>query len=576
MHNVDIAHALTEVSLLLQLQGANPFRVRAYETAARVVEYHGEPLSRLVAAGADLTLLEGIGKDLARAIEELVQTGRLARLDELRAQIPASLLEVMRLPGLGPKKTQRLWQELAITDVEGLTEAARAGRIAALKGFGKRTEEQILEAIHTLTTRAARFRLDQAHALVDPLLAHLRAAPGVQRVAVAGSFRRRRETVGDIDLLATAEDTAPVIDHLLAYEGIREVSASGDTKVTFFLASSLQVDLRVVPPEAFGAALVYFTGSKPHNIKLRRRSLERDLRLSEYGLFEIPEGSGRAGQTGVWVAGREEADVYARLGLPFIPPELREDLGEIEAAEAGALPRLIALEDVRGDLQMHSTWSDGRAALEAMADAAAALGREYIAITDHSSALNDPERRRRYFDALARLADERTDLRVLKSLEVDIRRDGTLAVDDATLDECDVVLACVHSSMTLPTAEQTARLLRALAHPKVQILGHPTTRRLGERPPMAFDIEAVLEAAAAHGVALEINSHPQRLDLPDTYARRAAELGVPLVISTDAHAPDQLAHLHYGVAVARRAWLEPRHVLNTRPLPDFLTALRQA
>jgi DNA polymerase (family X) len=575
MQNVDIARALMEVSLLLQLEGANPFRVRAYETAARVVEYHGEPLRRLVAQGADLTALEGIGKDLAGAIEELVKTGRLARLDALREKIPSSLLEVMRLPGLGPKKTQRLWQELGITDLDSLAAAAGAGRIAALKGFAKRTEEQILEAVRTRATRVDRVRLDQAHALVDPLVAYLRGAPGVQRVAVAGSFRRRRETVGDIDLLATADDAGPVIAHLLAYPGVDEVAASGDTKATVYLASSLQVDLRVVPPESFGAALVYFTGSKAHNIKLRRRSLERDLRLSEYGVFAIPEGSGSAGQTGAWVAGREEADVYAALELPWIPPELREDLGELEAAEAGALPALITLGDVRGDLQMHSTWSDGRDTLEAMVDAAVALGREYLAFTDHSSALTDPGRRARYFDALARLAAERDDIRVLRSLEVDIRRDGTLAVDEATLEQCDVVLACVHHALNLPTDEQTARLQRALAHPRVQIMGHPTGRRLGERPPMAFDIDAVLETAAEHGVALEINAGPQRLDLPDHYARRALELGVRLVISTDAHSTADLARLHYGVEVARRAWVGPAHVLNTLPVGEFLQSLRQ-
>ncbi len=571
MDNPAIARTLAEVADLLEIEGANPFRIRAYRNAVRTVESQTEPLARWVGEGRDLTALAGIGKEMARHVEEMCRTGRLALRDEMAARVPPGLAAVMRLPGVGPKRAERLWHELGVDSVEALAAAAGEGRVRGLSGFGARSEEKILAAIATWREHAARLRIDRADRQVAPLLATLGAVPGVARLEAAGSYRRRRETVGDLDLLAVAEPpeaAAAIGAAFRAYPQVAAVTMAGDTRSAVRLGSGIAVDLRVVPPQSWGAALIWFTGSKEHNVRLRQRALERGLRLSEYGLFRGEER----------VAGADEAEVYAALGLAFVPPELREDRGELAAAARGALPRLVELADLRGDLQMHSTWSDGRASVETMLTACAARGYEYFALTDHSQALPmigglDGPRLRLQWAEIAAVTARHPEIRLLRSLEVDILADGALDLADDLLAELDLVVVSIHSRFDLPAAEQTARILRAVAHPEVDVLAHPTGRRLGVRREMAFDLDAVLAACAEHRVAVELNASPERLDLRDAHLVRARELGVPVVISTDAHAPRGLDLMRYGVEQARRAGLEPRHVLNTRPLADLLAWL---
>lgn len=586
MENVEIARVFREVADLLEIQQANPFRVRAYRNAVRTIEAHAVPLRKLVAQGADLTELASIGKGMAENIQEVVDTGGLSVLDELLEEIPEGVVELMRLPGLGPKKARKLWDELGVESIADLEAAASEGRVAELSGFGKRTEERILQGIQQYRAHTSRFRLGDVDELLPPLLEHLEAAPGLQRLEVAGSYRRRRETVGDIDLLALADDAIGVSEALTGFSGVEHVIGAGGTKTSVQLRSKLQVDLRVVPPESWGAALIYFTGSKEHNIKLRQRALERGLRVSEYGVFEIPKGAiGDAlGERGVasegrMVAGDTEEAVYASLGLPWFPPEMREDRGEIALADGGSeLPRLVEQADLKGDLHMHTTWSDGRASLEEMVSACEARGYEYLAITDHSRALAmveglDAEKLQRQWVELEEVQDRHPGIRILRGMEVDILKDGSLDLEDEMLERLDIIVISVHSYFGLPAAEQTERVLKALAHPGPKIFGHPTGRIINRRDPIEIDIDEILHACVECGVAVEVNSHPNRLDLRDIHLWRARELGVPVLINTDAHRPGELDLAHYGVEQARRAWLSPEHVLNTRGVEDLLAGL---
>ncbi|MFQ5747508.1 MAG: DNA polymerase/3'-5' exonuclease PolX [Gemmatimonadota bacterium] len=575
MENVEIARILTEVADLLEIRGGtNPFRIRAYRNAVHTVEDQAAPLRKLVEEGGDLTELPGIGKDMASHITELATTGRLRLLETLSAEVPRSLVALKRLPGLGPKKIHRLWKELGVTTVEDLAAAAEAGEVARLEGFGEKTQARILEAIARARERQDRTLLAEADEIVAALLEHLRGAPETGQMETAGSYRRRRETVGDIDILVAATDPGPVMERFTTHPSVREVERAGDTRATVHLASGLQVDLRVVPPESYGAALVYFTGSKEHNITLRKRALERGLSISEYGVFELAEGD----ETGPRVAGETEEGVYASVGLPWIPPELREERGEIEAAAAGSLPRLVTLEDLRGDLQMHSTWSDGKNSIEEMLEACAERGYAYLALTDHSQALAmtgglDAAKLREQWVEIEEVAARHPEIRLLRSLEVDILADGSLDLEDEMLEGLDVVVASVHSRFDLPAAEQTARIVRALAHPAVDILAHPTGRLINRRDPFDFDLDAVLECAAERGVAMELNAHPNRLDLRDTHLMLAKRRGVRIAISTDAHRIADLDLMRYGVEQARRAWLEPADVLNALPLDELLMTL---
>jgi len=581
MENGEIARVLEDVGMLLQIKGANPFRVRAYENAARTVEDHAVPLRTLVADGHDLTGLPGIGKDMARYITDLVTTGRLSVLEELTAEIPRTLLDLVRLPGVGPKRARKLWEALGVTTLDALEVAARDGHVAELEGFGTKTQQRILEGIAKLRARGDRLRLVDADERIAPLLAHLGDHPGIRRLAVAGSLRRRQETIGDIDVLAIADDPAAAMAHFTGFPGVAEVTMSGETRGSVVLASGLQVDLRIVPAESWGAALQYFTGSKAHNVKLRKRAVEMGLSISEYGVVKTggnDGNDGRMSETGHRVAGETEESVYAAVGLPWIPPELREDRGEIELAEANTLPRLVTLADLRGDLQMHSTWSDGKDSVAAMVDACAAKGYAYLALTDHSKNLAmtgglDADRLRQQWTELDAVMADRPHIRLLRSMEVDILRDGSLDLEDEMLDQLDVVLVSVHTLLDLPAAAQTRRILTALAHPRTHILAHPTGRLINRRDPMAFDLDEVLQAAREHGVAVELNAHPHRLDLKDSHLIRARELGLSVVISTDAHHTRDLDYMRYGVEQARRAGLEPRHVLNTQPLEVLLQLL---
>jgi DNA polymerase (family X) len=572
LENGEIARVLEDVGMLLQIQGANPFRVRAYENAARAVEDHAVPLRTMVADGADLTALPGIGKDMARYVTELVTTGRLSVLDQLTAEIPRTLLDLVRLPGVGPKRARKLWESLGITTLDALEAAARDGRVAELEGFGAKTQQRILEGVARLRERGDRMRLVDADERIAPLLEYLRAQGTIERLEPAGSLRRRQETVGDIDILATAADPAAAMHRFTTYPGVTAVTMSGDTRGSVVLGSGLQVDLRIVPEESWGAALQYFTGSKAHNVKLRKRAVGMGLSISEYAVVDT-DGSG-----GGRVAGETEESVYAAVGLPWIPPELREDRGEIELAEANALPSLVTLADIRGDLQMHSTWSDGKDSLAAMVDACAAKGYAYLAVTDHSRNLAmtgglDAARLREQWAEMDAVMADRPHIRLLRSMEIDILRDGSLDLEDELIERLDVVLVSVHTLLDLPAAAQTQRILKALAHPRVHILAHPTGRLINRREPFAFDLDEVMRAARERGVALELNAHPSRLDLKDSHLIRAREVGIPVVISTDAHHTRDLDFMRYGVEQARRAGLEPRHVLNTRPLQDLLQFL---
>jgi DNA polymerase (family X) len=576
VENPEIARILEEVADILEIQNANPFRIRAYRNATRTVETLTVPLRKWVLENRSLTDLPGIGKEMANHIREMVETGTLGFRDELLAEVPRSLIELMRLPGLGPKKAKKIHDELKISSVEELEAAAKEGRIANLPGFGAKSQEKILAGIEEYRQHGSRFLLTDAERFVEPLLAYLRETPEVERLEVAGSYRRRKETVGDIDLLAIASQPIPVMERFRGYPQVDKILMAGDTRSTIVLGSGLQVDLRVVPDECYGAALVYFTGSKEHNVKLRRRAVEKGLRISEYGVFRVQERNQE--EEGEFIAGREEADVYATVGLAWVPPEMREDRGEIEAAAKGRLPHLIRVQDLRGDLHMHSTWSDGRNSIEEMVEACAARGYEYMVISDHSKSLAmtgglDAYRLRQQWAEIEEVRARHPEIRVLRSMEVDILGDGSLDLEDEMLAGLDLVLVSLHSRFDLPSDQQTERVLRALEHPEVNVFCHPTARLINRRRPVEMDMDLVLRRAAELGVAVEINCNPHRLDLKDTHARLAKEMGCKLVVSTDSHRTRELDLVRYGVEQARRAGLGPDDVLNTLPLKKLVKAV---
>jgi DNA polymerase (family 10) len=582
MENTEMARLLEQFGDLLEISGGNPYRVRAYRTAARTVRTQNVPLERLIEEHEDITALPGIGEDMAAHIEEICRTGSMEQLDQLAEETPRSLTELLRLPGLGPKRTGQLWEELDIETVDQLENAARSGQVADLEGFGEKTQQSILEGIQDYRAYQERFLLGEADQLIRPLMSYLAQSEDIERIEVAGSYRRRKETVGDIDVLAIARDGEAVMTYFTDFERVEEVVQSGETRGTVRLEDGLQVDLRIMPPRSFGAALVYFTGSKAHNIHLRRRGLDRGQRISEYGVFRT---EGEAAEEDPWsgdlVAGREEPEVYEAVDLPWIPPVLREDRGEIEAAEKGKLPDLLELEDLQGDLQMHSDWSDGNSPIQEMLAACADRGYEYMAITDHTSALAmtgglDAEALRAQWREMEKVASRQGGIHLLRGLEVDILRDGSLDMEDELLEELDVVVLAVHSYFDLEPREQTERLLRAVDHPCANILAHPTGRKINRRGPMDYDREEVFARALENQVALEINAQPNRLDLDDGHARLARDMGLRLVINTDAHRPQELALIGYGVDQARRAWLEPSSVLNALPLERLKRALAKA
>jgi DNA polymerase (family 10) len=584
MDNLDIARELDTLADLLEIQGANPFRIRAYRNAVNTVRSSSRALADMVEAGEDLTELPDIGDRVADHIVEFLQRGTIDRMEEVTREFPRSLAELVRLGGLGPKKVRKLFDELGVRTVDDLAEALDAGEVQTLEGFGKKSAENLRAAIEDHRKHTGRFQIHEVEQLVAGVLEHMANAPDVGRFEVAGSLRRRKETIGDVDLLAERDgDGTPVVEHFVSYPGAKRVLGSGSTKGSIVLHSGLQVDLRVIPGDSFGAALLYFTGSKEHNVALRTRAVRDGLRVNEWGVYRVEEsGDDTSGgddrDFGQRVAGDTEQDVYEALGLPWIPPELRENRGEIAAALDGTLPSLVTLEDIQGDLQMHSTWSDGRASLKDMARACVKCGYAYMAVTDHSQAMAmvgglTPERARAQWEEVDEVREQVPEILLLRSAEVDILRNGTLDLPDDILEELDVVLVSVHSFMDQDRKTMTERVLRAIRHPSVDILAHPTGRIVNRREPFELDMEEVLHAAAEAGVAVELNANPNRLDLDDVHVHRAKELGVPVVISTDAHGPEGLADMRFGVAQARRGWLEASDVLNARSREDFETWL---
>ena len=570
MVNAEIAADLNKLADLLDIEGANPFRVRAYRRAARVVQGLPRAVTDMLAAGENLDALPGIGPDLAAKIATLARGGELPQLTKLERALPPGIAALLAVPGLGPKRVHALHTALGIDSPETLAAAARAGTVRTVPGFGPGLEKTILRGLAEGALQQPRVRLDLAEQVATPLLAWLRGAPGIGQAALAGSLRRRRETVGDLDIVAEAAVAGPIMDRFVAYADVARVIERGPTRATVRLRGGLQVDLRVVPEASFGAALCYFTGSRAHSIALRRRALARGLKLNEYGLF-----SGRRG-----IAGRTEAELYGALGLACIPPELREGEGEIEAAETGRLPRLVALSDLRGDLHVHTDTSDGGARLATMAAAAQALGHAYIAVTDHSRSLGmarglDPDRLARQIAAIATLNTTLRDFTVLAGIEVDILEDGRLDLPDNILSRLDLVIAAIRSHFELPPERQTERILRAMDNRFVTILAHPTGRMIGRRPAYALDMERVMRAARERNCCLEVNAQPERLDLDDAHCRLAKEIGVKLAISTDAHSTAELGLLQYGIDQARRGWITAADVVNTRPLPALRATLRR-
>lgn len=566
VRNAEIAEILDRMADLLEIQGANPFRVRAYRNASLTVAGLARSLADMLAVSEDLSKLPDIGKDLASKIREIVDTGRLAALEELEKDVPAGLVELTRLPGLGPKRVKSLHESLGIHDLEGLERAARKHRIRELPGFGAKTEQRIVEALARHEQNEGRHKLADVEGIADAYVEYLEAVAGVNRVVVAGSYRRRQETVGDLDILVTCKKGTPVMKAFVEYEAVDAVSSRGTTRSTVVLRSGLQVDLRVVPEISYGAALYYFTGSKAHNVAVRTIAVKKKLKINEYGVFK---GKQR-------VAGRTEEELFKTVGLRYIEPELRENRGEIEAAQKNRLPHLVSLNDIRGDLHAHSSATDGHHSLREMAEAAKSRGYVYLAITDHSKRVTiahgmDEARLRRQIDAIDRLNATLKGMRILKGVEVDILKDGSLDIRDSVLKRLDVVVGAIHSGFGARRVEQTERIIRAMDNPYFNILAHPTGRLINQRPTYEVDMERVMRAALERGCFLELNAQPDRLDLNDVHCRMAKDLGLKLAIATDAHSTSCLDYMRFGVDQGRRGWLEPGDVLNTRSWRELKT-----
>ncbi len=601
MDNKQIARILRETASLLQIDGAIIGRYRSYEKAAELIDSLPESVEQLVKTPEKLTELPGIGDRMVEHLEEIVKTGDYALRKKLLKKYPETILQLLDLQSLGPKKVAFLWKEFKAGSVADVEKLAKEGKLRDLAGFGEKSEQNILKAVEVLKKSSGRFLISRGEAAALALMAHIqKAGKGVESVTPAGSLRRGKETVGDLDLLVTLasghtkqKEVDAIAAHILKFPGIDQTLAHGENKVSFTLEDGLQVDVRLLEKENFGAALLYFTGSKEHNVALRGRANEMGLTLNEYELATLGKedeekaGKGKPKSTaknggatgGRRVAGRTEEEIYAKLKMEFVPPELRENTGEIAVAEKYELPKLISLRDIKGDLQMHTTASDGKNSIEEMAAAARELGHEYIAITDHSKAVTvanglDEKRMAAHIKKL-RAADEKgLGIRVLTGSEVDILKDGSLDYSDEILEQLEVVVCSIHSYFNLERVAMTERMLAAIENPYCQIIGHPTGRVLLRRDPIDYDMEKVLDACAKHGVAMECNSYPDRLDLKDVYLRMCKERGVKVVISTDSHTAANLSLIRYGVVMARRGWLEKKDVMNTLPTKEFLEALR--
>jgi len=575
VHNSDIARILNDVADLLDIQGENEFRVRAYRNAARNITGVSQNINEMVKNGEDLTELPGIGKNMAEKIEEIVRTGSLAQLEELEKKIPAELLDLMKIPALGPKRVALLYKELGVKSLEDLKEAAQKGKIKGIKGLGDKTEKTILEEIERIQKGKVerRILLSECEQIANPLLDYLKNIEGVDKIEAAGSYRRKRETIGDLDILVTCKDTSQVMkvmESFVRYEDVERVLAKGETKSSVVFRNEFHVDLRVVSQECYGAALMYFTGSKAHNVEVRKLGQKQGLKISEYGAYR---GEKRVG-------GKTEQEVYSLLGLDYIPPELRENWGEIEAAEKKKLPHLIELKDIKGDLQSHTTESDGKNTLEEMAHAALERGYQYLGITDHSKKVTvarglDEKRLAKQIEEIEKLNQKMKGILILKSIEVDILEDGSLDLPDEILKELDLVVCSIHYNFKLPREKQTSRILKAMENPYIHIIGHPTGRIINSRQPYDVDLERVMKGAKETGCYLEINAQPDRLDLADIHIKKGRDMGVKFAISTDAHATSHLDFMRFGVAQARRGWLQPEDVLNTRSWDELKKLLKR-
>lgn len=569
-HNAEIAALFDRLADLLEIEDANPFRVRAYRNAARTIANLGQSIAGLVETGKDLSELPGIGEAIAEKIATIVRTGRLPQLEEVEARTPGTLADLMKIDGLGPKRVKALYRQLNIRSFEDLARAARSGKIRGLDGFGAKTEAMILQHVEHRRGAVQRMRLAEAEDIAGGLVDYLRKSPGVKDISVAGSIRRRKDTVGDLDILVTAARGSPVMRRFVAYDEVADVVSQGDTRSTVVLRSGLHADLRVVPQVSFGAALCYFTGSKAHNIAVRKIGVAKGCKVNEYGVFK---GEKR-------VAGRTEQDVYAKLGLAYIEPEMREDRGEIELAAKGRLPKLVTLDDIRGDLHCHTDLTDGRNTLEEMAAAAGERGYEYLAVTDHTKHVTvahglDKAGMMTAIRRIDRLNTKLDGITILKSAEVDILEDGRLDLPDSVLRELDLVVCAVHYKFNLPEKKQTARILRALDNRHCNILAHPGGRLINVREPYEVDIQTIMNAARERGCFLELNAQPARLDLTDVHCKMAKDMGLKVAISTDAHNTAQFDYMRFGIGQARRGWLEARDVLNTRGLAELKKLLRR-
>jgi DNA polymerase (family 10) len=570
MKNSEVARVFDDIADLLELKNENVFKVRAYQKVARSIEHLPVEIEQLVAEER-LGEVPGVGEAIHQKITELITTGKLDYYEKLKSEFPAGVSVLLTVPGVGPKKALLLTRELNIKTIDDLEEAIRSGKVADLPRMGEKTADNILRQIQSLRKKDQRIPIGEALPIVDDIFAGLKNVPGVKNLTAAGSLRRFRETVGDIDLMGTADNPEEVIQAFTGLSRVKQVLASGTTKASVVVAGGLQVDLRIVEHDSFGSTLQYFTGSKQHNINLRTKMLRQKLSLSEYGITDLNTQKLEKFAT-------EEA-FYKRLGLGYIPPEIREGTDEIERAEQGTLPRLVELSDIKGDLHVHSDWSEGQESIEAMALAAKERGYQYIGIADHSRGRGiahglDVERLRRQIAEIKQLNHKISGIRILAGMEVDIRADGTLDMPDEVLSELDIVTASVHSGLTQDEKQMTGRIIRAIENPNVDVLAHPTGRILPGREPVSVDIESVFKAAAKNKKIMEINAMPSRLDLNDIHAFRARELGVRLVISTDAHASEHLGYMRFGVGVARRAWCEAKDILNTRPLAEFISSLK--
>ena len=569
MTNAAIARVMREIAVFLDMEDVQ-FKPRAYEKVAYAIEAVDEPIADIYKRGGIKAVEEipGVGESIAEKIVTLIETGKLPYYEELRKKTPVDVAGLTAIEGLGPKNIKTLYHELGVHTVADLEKAALAGRIRALPHFGEKSEQKILKGIGFLKQRSGRFPLGAVLPLITEIKTRLGKLPGVQRVAIAGSIRRRKETVGDGDILVIARKPDAVMDYFVGMEEVVHVHGKGHTKSSVKLNTGMDVDVRVVAAESFGAALNYFTGSKDHNVALRRIAIEKKLKLNEYGVFRGEKA----------IAGKTEEEVYAALGLPYIPPELRENTGEIEAAQAGKLPDLIGYDDLRGDLQTQTTWTDGANSIEEMAAEAQRLGREYIAITDHTKSLAmmgaDEKQLRQQMKAIDKLNKQLKGFTILKGAEVNINKDGTLDIDDETLAQLDVVGVAVHSHFNLSRTEQTRRVIRAMENRNADIFFHPTARVLQKREPIDIDIDAVIAAAKRSGTILEIDAYPERLDLKDEHVRKAVDAGVKLVIDSDAHSVNHLGYLHFGIATARRGWATRADVVNALPLRALLRSLK--